>query len=139
MIHKVSDDEMIDELTGYHLNEVAHMNPPEDELCGIDILEYAESDECCKEEPHFHFCKGRKGNGLNHVVDIEEQIWDIDKMTILSSKTGNLTWNGLEELQLIVTEWLNRKAFDADMLNKEALRQTWNRCNMSNRVMKEEL
>ena len=41
MIHKVSDDEMIDELTGYHLNEVAHMNPPEDELCGIDILEYA--------------------------------------------------------------------------------------------------
>lgn len=35
MTHKVSDDEMIDELTGYHLNEVAHMNPPEDEPCEL--------------------------------------------------------------------------------------------------------
>lgn len=71
MIHKVSDDEMIDELTGYHLNEVAHMNPPEDELCDIDILVYAESDECSKEESHFHFCKDRIGNGHNYAVDIE--------------------------------------------------------------------
>jgi len=62
---------MIDELTGYHLNEVVHMNPLEDELCDIDILVYAESDECSKEESHFHFCKGRIGNGHNYAVDIE--------------------------------------------------------------------
>ena len=47
------------------------MNPPEDELCDIDILVYAESDECSKEESHFHFCKGRIGNGHNYAVDIE--------------------------------------------------------------------
>jgi hypothetical protein len=71
MIHKVSEDEIIDELIGYHLNEVVHMNPLEDELCDIDILVYAESDECSKEESHFHFCKGRIGNGHNYAVDIE--------------------------------------------------------------------
>jgi hypothetical protein len=72
-------------IQGHHLNEVAQMNPPEDELCDIDILVFAESDECRK-EPHFHFCKGIIGNEYKYVVDIEVQIRDIDKMIILSSK-----------------------------------------------------
>lgn len=138
MVHKVSDDEMIDKVTGHHLNEVAQMNPPEDELCDIDILVFAESDECRK-EPHFHFCKGRMGNGHNNAVDIEVKIRDIDKMTIVRSDTGNMTWNGLEKSRQIVIVWLHRKAFDADILNKEAIRQTWNRCNLNNRVKEEEL
>jgi hypothetical protein len=38
-----------------------------------------------------------------------------------------------------MAEWLNRKAFDADISNMETIRQEWNRCNMNNRVGKEEL
>lgn len=60
-------------------------------------------------------------------------------MTIIRSNTGRLSWSGLEESRQIVIKWLNRKAFDADILNKEALRQEWNRCNLNNRVNKEEL
>ena len=60
-------------------------------------------------------------------------------MTIIRSNTGRLSWSGLEESRQIVIKWLNRKAFDADILNKEAIRQEWNRCNQSNRVNKEEL
>ena len=60
-------------------------------------------------------------------------------MTIICSNTGRLSWSGLEESRQIVIKWLNRKAFDADILNKEAIRQEWNRCNLNNRVNKEEL
>lgn len=60
-------------------------------------------------------------------------------MTIIRSNTGHLSWSGLEESRQIVIKWLNRKAFDADILNKEAIRQEWNRCNLNNRVNKEEL
>jgi hypothetical protein len=60
-------------------------------------------------------------------------------MTIIRSNTGRLSWSGLEESRQIVIKWLNRKAFDADILNKEAIRQEWNRCNLNNRVNKEEL
>ena len=60
-------------------------------------------------------------------------------MTIIRSNTGHLSWSGLEESRQIVIKWLNRKAFDADILNKEAIRQDWNRCNLNNRVNKEEL
>lgn len=115
MTHKVSDDEMIDELTGYHLNEVAHMNPPEDELCGIDILVYAESENYRMKEPHFHFCIGKTESEYKYAVNIEVKIRDIVNMTILSSITGNMTWRCLEESRFIVTGWLNRNAFDADI------------------------
>lgn len=60
-------------------------------------------------------------------------------MTIIRSNTERLSWSGLEESCQIVIKWLNRKAFDADILNKEAIRQEWNRCNLNNRVNKEEL
>jgi hypothetical protein len=60
-------------------------------------------------------------------------------MTKIRSNTGHLSWSGLEESRQIVIKWLNRKAFDADILNKEAIRQEWNRCNLNNRVNKEEL
>ena len=60
-------------------------------------------------------------------------------MTIIRSNTGRLSWSGLEESRQIVIKWLNRKAFDADILNKEAIRHEWNRCNLNNRVNKEEL
>lgn len=60
-------------------------------------------------------------------------------MTIIRSNTGHLSWSGLEESRQIVIKWLNRKAFDAEILNKEAIRQEWNRCNLNNRVNKEEL
>ena len=131
--------EMIDEYTGHHLNEIAHMNPPEDELGDIDILVYAESDDYSMKEPHFHFCKDKVGDGYKYAVDIEVKIKDIEEMTILRSITGNMTWCGLKKSRLVVIDWLNRKAYDAEILNKEAVRQTWNRCNMSNRVKKEEL
>jgi len=38
-----------------------------------------------------------------------------------------------------IWQWLNKKAFDGDITNKEAIRQEWNRNNMSNRVAKDEL
>lgn len=43
--------DIIDELTGHHLNEVAQLNPPEDDLGDIDVLVYAESDDCRMKEP----------------------------------------------------------------------------------------
>ena len=131
--------ERIDEHTGHRLNEIAQMNPPEEELGDIGILVYVESEDYSMKEPHFHFCKDKVGNGYKYAVDIEVKIGDIDEMTILCSETGYMTWRGVEESRQIVTEWLNRKAYDAEMLNKEAVRQTWNSCNISNRGKKEEL
>ncbi len=83
--------DIIDELTGHHLNEVAQLNPPEDDLGDIDVLVYAESDDCRMKEPHFHFCKGRIGNDHKYLVDIDVKIRNIENMSILRSDTGNMT------------------------------------------------
>ncbi len=120
---------------GHHLHEMAQMNLPEDDLGdSIKILVFAE-EELLKKEPHFHFRIERQ----NEYIDIEVSIKDILSMTILASKTGNTTWDGLSEPFIKVRHWLEQTACDADMLNKEAIRQEWNRNNMSNRVFKEEL
>ena len=83
---------MINEHTGHRLNEIAQMNPPEDELGDIDILVYVESEDYSMKEPYFHFCKDKVGNEYKYAVDIEVKIRDIDEMTILCSETGNMTW-----------------------------------------------
>ena len=131
----------VDGISGHRLHEMAQMNPPEDNL-GDDIEiwvcgESADKDEII--EPHFHVCKDRTGDGYHYAVDIEVKIRDIVKMTIWRSKTGHLTWDGLSKLYNTVLEWLNKKAFDTDISNKEAIRQEWNRCNIPNRVKREEL
>ncbi len=87
-------------IQGHHLNEVALMNSPEDDLRDIDILVYAESDDCCMKEPHFHFCRCKTGNGYKYAVDIEVKIRDIENMSILRSDTGNMT---LERFRRVAT------------------------------------
>jgi len=68
---------LIDEYIGLHLNEMAQMNPPEDELGDVDTWVYGEStDQDSKKEPHFHFCKDKNGDGHNYAVDIEVKIND---------------------------------------------------------------
>lgn len=92
--------EIIYEYTGHHLNEMALMNSPEDDLRDIDILVYAESDDFRMKEPHFHFCKGRIGNDHKYLVDIEVKIRNIENMSILRSDTGNMT---LERFRRVAT------------------------------------
>ena len=134
------DFDLIDDNTGHRIRDRAQMNTPEDELGDIDILVYG---ECAGNngiiEPHFHVCKYGTGDKHHHAVDIEVKIRDIEKMAIWRSKTGHLTWDGLSKLYDTVLEWLNKIAFDTEISNKEAIRQEWNRCNMSNRVKKDEL
>ena len=125
---------IVDEETGHHLYEMARMNPPEDNLDeGVEIWVYAEDRHTS--HPHFHICKDR----LCESFDIEVSIKKIDELNILRSKTGHSSWIGLEKMHDTIKKWLNRQAFDADMTNKEAIRQEWNRCNLSNRVKKSEL
>ncbi len=120
---------------GHRLHEMAQINSPEDELGdGIKILVFAE-EKSLKKEPHFHFRIERQ----NEYIDIEVCIKDILSMTIIASKTGNTTWDGLTEPYIKVRNWLEQTACDSDMLNKEAIRQEWNRNNMFNRVLKKEL
>ncbi len=114
---------------GHHLDEMAQMNVPEDNLEGMKLLVFAESNP--RKEPHFHLHKER--------IDMEIKIKNIDSLTILHSTTGNCTWNELKEEHKKILDWLNKLAIDADMLNKEAIRQEWNRNNMNNRVKKEDL
>ena len=86
-------------------------------------------------------CKGQtKEIGVSsYEIDIEVKIRNIENLDICRSVTGNTSWRGLEVLYNAIRPWLNKKTFDADITNKEAIRQEWNRNNMSNRVAKEEL
>ena len=130
----VEDKFIVDEDTGHRLYEMARMNPPEDNLAeGVEIWVYAEGHHAS--HPHFHICKDRPHESL----DIEVSIKKIDELNISQSKTGHSSWIGLEKMHDAIKKWLNRQAFDADMTNKEAIRQEWNRCNLSNRVKKSEL
>ena len=137
----LDDDFIIDEETGHHLYEMARMNPPEDNLGeGIEIWVFAESGDI--KTPHFHVCKDKIGEKKGmpvYAVDIEVSIKCIDELIVLYSRTGHSSWNGLRYMRNAIKKWLNSQAFDADMTNKEAIRQEWNRCNMSNRVKKNEL
>ena len=133
------DFDLTDETTGHRVHEMAQMNSPEDELGDVDIWVFGESAINGIKEPHFHVCRDKNGDGHHYAIDIEVKIRDIEKMTILHSKTGHLTWYGISTLYSAVIDWLNRKAFDTEIANKEAIRQEWNRCNLSNRVKKEEL
>lgn len=125
--------------TGHYYPAKARMNPPEDSFGDVEIWVYDETDDDNIVEPHFHICKGRsdeKGS-TSYEVDIEVRIKNIENLDIWRSVTGNNTWRGLEELYHVIRKWLNEKAFDADITNKEAIRQEWN--NMPNRVAKYEL
>ena len=133
----------IDGETGHYYPDRARMNPPEDSLDDVIIWVYDETkdEDCYMVEPHFHVCKGQtKEKGVSsYEIDIEVKIRNIEHMDICRSVTGNTSWSGLEVLYNAIRPWLNKKAFDADITNKEAIRQEWNRNNMSNRVAKDEL
>ena len=137
----LEDDFIVDEKTGHHLYEMARMNPPEDNLSeGIEIWVFAESGDI--KPPHFHVCKDKIGDKKGmpvYTIDIEVSIKNIDQLTILRSRTGHSSWDGLRGMHDAIKKWLDSQAYDADMTNKEAIRQEWNRCNMSNRVKKKEL
>ena len=135
------EDFIVDELTGHQLYTKARMNPPEDNLdYDLEILVYGETDEDSIKEPHFHVCKNKiDKEGQHYETDIEVKIRNIDKMIICNSISGNLSWEGLHDTLNMIKAWLGKKAYDADMTNKEAIRQEWNRCNMSHRVKVTEL
>ena len=139
--YNINDNfDLIDDNTGHRIRERAQMNTPEDELGDVDILVFGESPiNNGIIEPHFHVCRDKKGDGCHYTIDIKVKIRHIETMTILQSNTGHNTWDSLSYIYNTVLDWLKRKAFDADITNKEAIRQEWNRCNMSNRVKKEEL
>jgi hypothetical protein len=134
----------IDVETGHYYPDRARMNPPEDSLGDVEIWVYDETEDENSVEPHFHVCKGQREEGgnkgaISYEIDIEVKIRNIENLDIWRSVTGNASWRGLDELYGAIRLWLNKKAFDADITNKEAIRQEWNRNNMSNRVAKEEL
>lgn len=134
----------VDSDTGHYYPERARMNPPEDMLDNVEIWVYNESSndgDSKYVEPHFHVCKGRvEEGGMNlYEIDIEVKIRNIDQLNIGQSITGNTSWSELDELYNVIRLWLNEKAFDADITNKETIRQEWNRNNMSNRVAIDEL
>ena len=131
----------IDVETGHYYPDRARMNPPEDSLGDVEIWVYNETVDDNSVEPHFHVCKGQtKEIGVSsYEIDIEVKIRNIENLDICRSVTGNTSWRGLEVLYNAIRPWLNKKTFDADITNKEAIRQEWNRNNMSNRVAKEEL
>ena len=82
----------------------------------------------------------QKERGVSsYEIDIEVKIRNIENLDIWRSVTGNASWRGLNELRHAIKGWLNKMAYDADITNKEAIRQEWNRNNMSNRVAKDEL
>lgn len=131
----------IDEDTGHNYPERARMNPPEDALGDVEVWVYDETGDDNSVEPHFHVCKGQtKERGVNsYEIDIEVKIRNITQLDIWQSVSGHTSWKGLEKLYYVVRKWLNEKAYDADITNKEVIRQEWNRNNMSNRVAKTEL
>ena len=119
----------------------ARMNPSQNSLGDVEIWVYDESEDDNSVEPHFHVCKGQtKERGVSsYEIDIEVKIRNIENLDTWRSVTGNASWRGLEELYNDIKLWLNKKAFDADITNKEAIRLEWNRNNMSNRIDKDEL
>lgn len=130
--------------TGHYSLDRARMNPFEDMLDDVEIWVYNESSndgDSRYVEPHYHICKGRvEDAGANlYEIDIEVRIRNIDQLNIRQSITGNTSWAGLDELYNAIKKWLNEDAYDADIKNKEAIRQEWNRHNLSNRVAKDEL
>ena len=134
----------VDSNTGHYYPDRVRMNPPEDMLDDVEIWVYNESkneDADKSVEPHFHVCKGWvEDAGANlYEIDIEVKIRNIDQLNIGQSITGNTSWEGLDELYNAIKKWLNEDAYDADIKNKEAIRQEWSRHNMSNRVSKDEL
>lgn len=139
-IHSVE----LDGETGHYYPDRARMNPLEDSLGDVEIWVYNETNEEVDDyvvEPHFHVCKSwieEKGKTF-YEIDIEVKIKNIEQLNIWRSVTGNTSWSGLEELYNDIKLWLNKKAFDADITNKEAIRLEWNRNNMSNRIDKDEL
>ena len=134
----------LDGETGHYYPDRARMNPLEDSLGDVEIWVYNETNEDVDDyfvEPHFHVCKGQieeKGKTF-YEIDIEVKIKNIEQLNIWRSVTGNTSWSGLDELYNVIRLWLNKKAFDADITNKEAIRLEWNRNNISNRIAKTEL
>lgn len=134
----------IDGDSGHYYPDRARMNPPEDYLDDIEIWIYNETDESSAGiivEPHFHVCKGQtEVNGAHRFeIDIEVEIRNIGQLNIWHSVTRHMSWDGLDELYRAVKKWLNEKAYDTEITNKEAIRLEWNRNNLSNRVDKGEL
>ena len=135
---------MLDGNTGHYYPDRARMNPPEDNLDDVEIWVYNETEASLDGiiiEPHFHVCKGWIGeNGtFSYEIDVEITIRNIEQLNICRSATRHTSWNGLDELYKVMKKWLNEKAYDTEITNKEAIRLEWNRHNLSNRVAKDEL
>lgn len=128
---------------GHYFPCRAMMNSPEDSLADVEIWVYSESEkevDSNKVEPHFHVCKGMiQGSDFSYEIDIEVKIRNIENLCIRRSISGHTSWIGLEDLYDVIKKWLNEKAFDADITNKKAIRQEWNRNNMYNRVARDKL
>ena len=124
----------IDEESGHYFPDRTRMDAPEDLLGDIEIWICNETEiETDRDnvEPHFHICK--RG------VELEVQIRQIEQLNIWEAETRNMSWIGLEDLYNSISKWLNKIAYDTDITNKEAIRQEWNRHNLSNRVARHEL
>ena len=138
-IHRVC----INPETGHYFPGRSMMNSPEDSLTDIEIWVYSEPEKIVDSntvEPHFHVCKGLiQGSDFSYKIDIEVKIRNIKNLCIWRSISGHTSWIGLEDLYDVIKKWLDEKAYDADITNIEAIRQEWNRNNMSNRVARDEL
>ena len=130
--------------TGHYFPCRAMMNSPEDSLKDVEIWVYSEPEKLAdsnKVEPHFHVCKGllQGSDDFAYEIDLEVKIRNIENLCIWRSISGHKSWIGLEDLYDVIKKWLDEKAYDADITNKEAIRQEWNRNNMYNRVARDEL
>jgi len=117
------------------------MNPSEDNLDGIEIWVYNETEDGVADnavEPHFHVCIGKHAD-FYYEIDIEVKIKKIEQLIIWRSVSGHTSWYGLDELFFSIKNWLNEKAYDAEITKKKAIKLEWNRNNLSNRVDKDEL